>query len=89
MLWPTSDLCVSPDPANDVLPYTPGVDISELIELEDVMEAQGLGQWSSSLCVRDVGCQSKLKSSSFIRDETQNLIGRSVLDWNLRSVTQI
>lgn len=31
------------DPANDLLPYTPSVDVSELISLADVTEAYGLG----------------------------------------------
>ncbi|KAJ3292599.1 GPN-loop GTPase 2 [Borealophlyctis nickersoniae] len=34
---------VNLDPANDVLPYTPAIDIAELITLEDCMEEFGLG----------------------------------------------
>jgi GTPase SAR1 family protein len=31
------------DPANDLLPYTPKVDLSDLIQLDEVMESMGLG----------------------------------------------
>jgi GTPase SAR1 family protein len=34
---------VNLDPANDNLPYTPAVDISDLVHLESVMEEFGLG----------------------------------------------
>ncbi len=34
---------VNLDPANDVLPYTPDVDISELVCLEQVMDTLHLG----------------------------------------------
>ncbi|KAI9092650.1 GPN-loop GTPase [Phlyctochytrium arcticum] len=34
---------VNLDPANDALPYTPDIDISELITLEDTMQEFGLG----------------------------------------------
>lgn len=34
---------VNLDPANDVLPYTPDVDIADLVALEEVMEEFKLG----------------------------------------------
>ena len=36
-------IVVNLDPANDDLPYTCSVDIAELITLDDVMDAYGLG----------------------------------------------
>ncbi|RKO90802.1 hypothetical protein BDK51DRAFT_35791 [Blyttiomyces helicus] len=38
-----SAIIVNLDPANDGMPYTPTIDISELITLEDTMEEFGLG----------------------------------------------
>lgn len=31
------------DPANENLPYTPAIDISDLVHLEEVMQEMGLG----------------------------------------------
>lgn len=34
---------VNLDPANDVLPFTPEIDVSDLVSLENVQEEQKLG----------------------------------------------
>jgi hypothetical protein len=40
---------VNLDPANDVLPYTPDVDISDLVNLENVMQVcSDRGSWEGS-----------------------------------------
>jgi hypothetical protein len=54
---------VNLDPANDVLPYTPAVDVAELVCLDTVMEELHLGPNGGESSKQAQGCSRKQQST--------------------------